>query len=192
MNNESLLLSFFNQYLFNEAKQNIEHIEYFYYTNPSTNGNPLISELINAIKTYNLDAIGEPLFRSILLRCQKTPQETDQIMQELLTYKRCSKEQIAPAAKDMRNIISAAIINKANNKYKDDPSGFLKHLKDININTGDATIFSSTSFDKIDINSIIAESSNNIIKTNVDLINRTFPEGAIEMGQLVVLSASPG
>lgn len=192
INNESLLLSFFNQYLFNEAKQNIEHIEYFYQTNPNTTGNPFIGELINAIKTYNLDAIGEPLFRSILFRSQKTQAEVDQIMDEVMKWKRFSREEIAPAAKDMRDVISTAIIRKASARYGNSSTEFLKYLKNVNVNTGDLDIFSSTSFDKIDINTIIAESSNNTVKTNVDLINRTFPEGAIEMGQIVVISASPG
>ncbi len=192
MNNESLLLSFFNQYLFNEAKQNIEHIEYFYQTNPNTSGNPFIGELINAIKNYNLDAIGEPLFRSILLRSQKTPQESDEIMKEVLKLKQYSREEVIPIAKDMRDVISTAIIRKASAKFGNSSSEFLKYLKNVNVSTGDLDVFSSTSFDQIDINSIIAESVNNTVKTNVDLINRAFPEGAIEMGQLIVISASPG
>ena len=175
MNNESLLLSFFNQYLFNEAKQNIEHIEYFYQTNPNTNGNPFIGELINAIKNYNLDAIGEPLFRSILLRSQKTPQESDEIMKEVLKLKRCSKEEIAPAAKDMRDVISTAIIRKASAKFGNSSSDFLKYLKNVNVNTGDLDVFSSTSFDKIDINSIIAESANSTVKTKPNLLNLSCP-----------------
>ena len=192
ISNESLLLSFFNQYLFNEAKQNIEHIEYFYQTNPSTSGNPLVGELIKAIKDYNLDAIGEPLFRSILMRCQKTPTEANQIMSEVLKWKKFSREEIAPAAKDMRDVISTAIINKASARFGNSSSEFLKYLKNVNVNTGDLEMFNSISFDKIDINSIIADSTNSIVRTNVDLLNRAFPGGGIEMGQIFVISASPG
>lgn len=194
MNNESLLLSFFNQYLFNEAKQNIEHIEYFYQTNPSTSGNPLVGELIKAIKDYNLDAIGEPLFRSILMRCQKTPQETDQIMEEILKWKKYSKEEIAPAAKDMRDVISSSIINKASYTFKDSPTEYLKFLKNVNVSTGDCEVFSSTSFDQIDINTIVAESVNSTVRTNVDLINRAFEAYGSELplSQIVCISATPG
>lgn len=194
MNNESLLLSFFNQYLFNEAKQNIEHIEYFYQTNPNTSGNPFIGELINAIKNYNLDAIGEPLFRSILLRSQKTPQESDEIMKEVLKLKQYSREEIAPAAKDMRDVISTAIIRKASAKFGNSSSDFLKYLKNVNVNTGDATIFSATSFDKLDINTIVAESKNSTCPTNVDLINRAYASCGYQlpMAQLLVVAATPG
>ena len=192
VSNESLLLSFFNQYLFNEAKQNIEHIEYFYQTNPSTSGNPFVGELINAIKNYNLDAIGEPLFRSILLRCQKTQQEADNIMQEVIKLKQYTREEIAPAAKDMRDVISTAIIRKASARFGNSSTDFLKYLKNVNVNTGDMEVFNSISFDKIDINSIIADSANSVVRTNVDLLNRAFPGGGVEMGQIFCISASPG
>ena len=194
VSNESLLLSFFNQYLFNEAKQNIEHIEYFYQTSPNTMGNPFVEELIDAIKNYNLDAIGEPLFRSILMRTQKTQEEANQIMAEILQWKKYSKDEIAPAAKDMRDVISTAIIRKASARFKDSSSDFLKYLKNVNVSTGDTEVFGSTSFDKIDINTIIAQSKDSSAKTNVDLINRAFAScgGEIPFSQLVVIAATPG
>lgn len=194
VNNESLLLSFFNQYLFNEAKQNIEHIEYFYQTTPNTSGNPFIKELIDAIKSYNLDAIGEPLFRSILARGGKTQQEADQLMQEIIKWKQFNREEIAPAAKDMRDVISTAIIRKASARFGNSSSDFLKYLKNVNVSTGDTEVFGSTSFDKIDINSIIAQSKDSSAKTNVDLINRAFAScgGEIPFSQLVVIAATPG
>jgi archaellum biogenesis ATPase FlaH len=194
VNNESLLLSFFNQYLFNEAKQNIEHIEYFYQTTPSTSGNPFIKELIDSIKNYNLDAIGEPLFRSILARGGKTQQEADQLMSEILKWKQYNREEIAPAAKDMRDVISTAIIRKASARFGNSSTDFLKYLKNVNVSTGDGEMFSSTSFDKIDINTLIADSKDSCVATNVDLINRAYASCGykIPMSQLVVIAATPG
>ena len=194
VNNESLLLSFFNQYLFNEAKQNIEHIEYFYQTTPSTSGNPFIKELIDSIKNYNLDAIGEPLFRSILSRGGKTQQEADELMREILKWKQYNREEIAPAAKDMRDVISTAIIRKASARFGNSSTDFLKYLKNVNVSTGDTEIFSSTSLDKIDIDSIIADSKDSSVKTNVDFINRAYESNGfcLPTAQLMVVSASPG
>lgn len=74
VDNVELCLSLFNQYNFAEAKANIQNIEYYFNTNPLTMANPLISELINAIKSYDFDAIGEPLFRSILMKTGKIRQ----------------------------------------------------------------------------------------------------------------------
>lgn len=191
--NESLILSLFNQYIFQSAKNEIEHIEYYFSTNPSTIGNPFIEELIKAIKTYSLDAIGEPLFNSILMKCRKTPQEASHIMQELIKWKNYSKEEIQPAAKYLKDIVSASIISRANKLYAESPSDYLKYLKNANISTSDIETFTATSFDSIDINTIIAESGNSVINTNVDFINRVFPSaGGIERGQLGIISAPPG
>ena len=87
MNPLDLLLSFFNQYLYVEAKNNVNEIEYFYQTNPLTATNPLVGELINAIKTYDLDAIGSPLFKSILARANKSEAECKQILDEVIKWK---------------------------------------------------------------------------------------------------------
>ena len=118
--NEGLVLSLFNQYLFQEAKNNIENLEYYFRTNPGTQGNPLIEELVNAIKTYSFESIGEPLFRSILMKCRKSETEIRQILDEVIKWKQYNKEEIKPAAKYLRDLVSASIITRANYLYKGD------------------------------------------------------------------------
>ena len=59
-----LVLSMFNQYLFQDCKSNIDDIIYSYQTNAATTGNNLIEMLLKSIKDYNLDSIGMPLFQS--------------------------------------------------------------------------------------------------------------------------------
>lgn len=191
--NESLIFSLFNQYLFNDAKNNIEHVEYYFETNPATSGNPLIEELVDAIKTYSFDAIGEPLFKSILMKCSKTEAESREIMSEIVTWKCYNKDEIQPAAKYLKDIISASIIQRANRLYNNSPSEYLKYIKNYDLHVSDIETFSSTSFDNIDINTIIAESSGGVVKTNVDFINRSFPSvQGLERGQLGIISAAPG
>ena len=73
----SLLYSCFNQYVFQEAKNNIRDLEYWFSTNPSTCGNILVANLIDAIKKYDLESIGQPLFQSILVRSGKNEQESN-------------------------------------------------------------------------------------------------------------------
>lgn len=193
MENLSLVLSFFNQYNFALAKANIANIEYYFQCNPGTNGNQLIEELIKAIKTYDFDAIGQPLFQSILAKCRKNEQECQQIMSELMQWKKYTKEQIQPAVKYLQDICAAAVVQKANRLYQDSPSEYLKYLKTVNFQSGDLETFSSTSFDKIDINSIIADESKGAISTNVRFINEAFaPHNGIERGQLGIIAAPPG
>lgn len=51
----------------------------------------MVSQLVDAIKTYPLENIDEPLFRSILFRSQKTPQETQEVMNEIIKWKNIQK-----------------------------------------------------------------------------------------------------
>jgi hypothetical protein len=191
--NEGLVYSLFNQYMFAEAKANIENLEYYFTTNPATQGNPLIEELVKAIKTYSFESIGEPLFRSILMKCRKSDAEANQIMSEVIRWKQYTKEEIKPAAQYLKDIVSASIITKANCMFKDSPTEFLKYIKNYNFKTSDAEVFSSIGFKDIDINTLIAESGDNIVSTNVNFLNEAFqPYCGLERGQLGIICAPPG
>lgn len=187
------LLSFFNQYLFIEAKNNVNELEYYYQTNPSTSTNPLVSELINAIKTYDLDAIGAPLFKSILMRAQKSEAESKQIMDEVIKWKSYNKEEILPAQKFLRDICAASIIQRAMKLYDESPSEYLKYLKNVNLKTSDLDTFSSVKFNEIDINTIVADSADNYIPSHYDWINKTYaPYNGYPKGQMVIVGGAPG
>ena len=67
MESLELLYSCFNQYVFQDAKNNIKDLEYYFETNPSTSNNPLVENLIKAIKTYDFETIGMPLFQSFVI-----------------------------------------------------------------------------------------------------------------------------
>ena len=191
--NEGLVLSLFNQYLFQDAKNNIENLEYYFSTNPATQGNPFIGELIKAIKDYSFDSIGEPLFRSILMKCRKSETEANQILSEVIRWKSYSKEEIKPAGNYLKEVISTAIITKANHMFSDSPSEYIKYLKNYNLNTFDQDFFSAVNFNNIDINSIVADSGNGFVTTNINFLNEAFqPIRALERGQLGIICAPPG
>lgn len=193
VNNETMIFGFFNQYVFQEAKNNIEHLKYFFDTNIATSNNPLIRELLNAIDTYNLDAIGEPLFNSIFIRCKKTPAESGELMQEIKKWKLFTKEEIEPAYKYLKDVVAASIVTRAQKLYNQSPSEYLKYLKNINVDTSDMNVFSATKFNKVDINTIVAEDSRGAVSTNVEFINRAFaPMDGIERGQLGIICSPPG
>ena len=191
--NEGLILSFFNQYLFQSAKNNIENLEYYFATNPATQGNPLIEELVKAIKDYSFDSIGEPLFRSILMKCRKSDMEANQIMSDIIRWKSYSREQIKPAENYLKDIISLSIISKANQMFSDRPSDYIKYLKNCNYNASDLEVFSTVNFNNLDINSIVADSGNGFVTTNINFLNEAFqPIRALERGQLGIICAPPG
>ena len=109
MENLDFILSLFNQYCFNDAKNNIESLEYYANVNPALTGNTLIKSLLDAIKNYSFDSIDLPLFKSILAKEGKTPREQAQIVTELLKWKSYNKNQIAPTKKYLTDIISSTI-----------------------------------------------------------------------------------
>ena len=155
MENLDFILSLFNQYCFNDAKNNIESLEYYTSVNPALSGNTLISSLLGAIKNYTFDSIDLPLFQSILMKDRKTPQEQQQIINELLRWKSYGKQQMAPTKKYLEDIIASSIIAKANSKFSNDPMGYLNYLKQSNIKIDRSEALNSQGFDKIDINTIV-------------------------------------
>jgi hypothetical protein len=187
-----LIFSCFNQYLFQDAKNNILDLQYYFQTNPQTAGNGMVSQLVDAIKTYPLENIDEPLFRSILFRSQKTPQETQEVMNEIIKWKRYTKSQIEPARKILTDVIYSVNLQKANRLYSQNPEEYVKFVKNMNLQFGSSGDFNAISLNNLDINSIIAEDSNNIIPSRYDWINDTFPNGGFEKGQLLLFSAPPG
>lgn len=193
-NNIDLLFSFFNQYNFNTAKENIEHLKYFYNTDMSTSNNPLVRELLDAIDTYNFDAIGEPLFRSILSKCKKTEIESNEIMANILKWKKYTKEQIRPAQKYLNDIISASIVRKAYKLYEESPTEYLKYLKNVNVPTADLDLFCTKKFKDLDINAIMAEASKGTIPIDVKFLNKAFESqgGGLERGSIGLIVAAPG
>ena len=187
-----LVYSCFNQYLFQEAKNNIDILKYYFDTNSSTVGNTLVEMLMDAIKTYPLESIDEPLFRSILLRSGKSPMEQQQILKEIIKWKKFNKQQIEPSRKCIQDICSSVILQRAGRLYPNDPTEYIKYIKNLNIQTSDTDILKVTSFNQIDINSIIADSSNGVIPSRYSWLNDTFPLGGFERQQLVLISMPPG
>ena len=188
-----LIFSCFNQYLFQDAKNNILDLQYYFQTNPQTAGNGMVSQLVDAIKTYPLENIDEPLFRSILFRSQKTPQETQEVMNEIIKWKKYTKSQIEPARKILTDVIYSVNLQKANRLYSQNPEEYVKFVKNINVKTtADLDNFSEIGFTQIDINSIIAEQAEGGVPRKFEWINNCFSCGAYEFGQLGLIAMPPG
>ena len=193
MDNLDFILSLFNQYCFNDAKNNIESLEYYANINPALSGNTLVQSLLGAIKNYSFDSIDLPLFQSILMKDRKTPQEQQRIVNDFLKWKGYGKQQMAPTKKYLEDIIAGAIISKANSKFPNDPTGYLNYLKQSNIKIDRSEVLSSQSFDKIDINTIVASESSKRFKSYFDWVNCQFePYHEVEFGQMCIISAPPG
>ena len=191
INNFDLLLGCFSPYVFSQAKESINDLKYYFDTNPSTSGNPLVSELLKAIKDYDLDSIGLPLFNSIFARCNLTPAEHQSVLDRVVEYKRYSKEQMLPIKKYLSDIIASSWITRAQ-QFRDNPTEFINYIKNINLKSSDDTKLSSINFSDLDINSILAEENDNIVKSKFDFINNSFPNGGYPRASTIIVSAPPG
>lgn len=141
MDNIDLVYSFFSQFTFKIAKDNIDLImSYFRRQIPGgRNGNKLIFDLLEAIKSNKFEDIDYPLFNEILARNGKTAAESQYILSEILRWKQYSKEQLEPTRRLIKELISTTIIQRANELFPNDSTGYLKYIKssDINIESND-------------------------------------------------------
>lgn len=193
MENIELAYALTNQYLFQEAKNNITDLSYYFSINPSTSGNGLIEGIVNAVKEYDLAAMDLPLFQSIIAKSGKTEAESHKILDDIRRWKSYSKDQIEPARKYLQDIVASVVIQKANRLYQDHPSDYLKYLKNISFKTADYDTFSPKSFAEFDINSIIAESNESVIKTPFEWLNQSFaPFDGMPKSQMCLICAPPG
>ena len=193
MTDLDLALSLFNVNVFQQAKNNITELQYYFDTNGATCGNRLISELVNAIKDYSFDQIDLPLFNSIMARCGKTPAEGTKIINDIIRWKSYDKKQMEPSKKFIDDIVANSIITRANKLYQEHPSEYLKYLKNVNYKATNTDVFSATSFNNLDINSVINHQLVDGVSSSFDFINQSFrPYCKYEYGQLVLFSAPPG
>lgn len=193
MTDLDLALSLFNVNVFQQAKNNITELQYYFDTNGATCGNRLISELVNAIKDYSFDQIDLPLFNSIMARCGKTPAEGTKIINDIVRWKSYDKKQMEPSKKFIDDIVANSIITRANKLYQEHPSEYLKYLKNINYKTSSKDIFSTTNFKNLDINSVINQQMSDGVSSSFDFINQSFrPFCKYEMGQIGLISMPPG
>ena len=191
INNVDLLLGCFSPYVFSQAKEAIYDLKYYFDTNPATSGNPIISELVKAIRDYDLDAIGIPLFNSIFARCQLSPAEGQQILNRVVEYKKYSKEQMLPVKKYVSDVVASVWLSKAE-RYQNSPSDYINYIKGINLKSSDREGLSSINFNDLDINSILKQESDNIVQSKFDFINRSFPNGGYPRSSIIIVSAPPG
>jgi len=86
-NKLNLIYGFFNQYVFPEVKMNILHIKSYYKKDPITSNNDLISSLLNIIEKNEFVNITESTFRISLESSGKLPNEVDNIINSIKSYK---------------------------------------------------------------------------------------------------------
>ena len=193
MENLEFLYSLMSPYLFQEAKNSIKHLEYYFSTNPDTAGSPLVHELIDAIKTYDYQAVGDPLFKSILSKTGKSRKEAQTILEELKKWQTYPENLIQPSRKLLADTVAKVEIDQILYRFKDSPSDAYKALKNSDINTGIDSGFTITKFEDLNLPKLLAENNLGSLKTCYGWLNDVFPpHNGIERGQIGIICAPPG
>ena len=192
-----MVYALFNQFLFQEAKNNIELIEYFYNTDFETSGNPLVGELLNAVRTYSFESLDIPMFKGIMIKLGKTDAEASSIIDSIAKWKGYNKAQIKPYHDTLRQIFASALIARGKSRYGDDPAAYLEYLKRSEIKTEFSDTLSTVTFSGMDINSIVAQAEKSVIPTGIEFIDSSYgkpgtPFYGVPTNQVVLISCPPG
>lgn len=193
MENLDLVYSLFNQFVFQDAKNNLESLEYYFNTNPNTSNNTLVKGLLKVIRDYSFETIDIPILQSVLNRDRKNPEEQRLILDNIMRWKNYDKTQMGPTKNYIRDICAGVMIQRANNKYADSPYEFWRYLKNSDLKIDNSDMLSSMNFSDIDINTIMAENGTTGYPSSFPWVNSLFvPYGQYESGQMVMITMPPG
>lgn len=193
MESLDFLYSLMSPFLYKEAQNNIKHLEYYFATNPNTSGSPLVHDLVEAIKTYDYNAIGEPLFRSILQKTGKTTAESKMILDTINKWRSYPENQMDASKKFLMDVVAKVEIDQTLQRYKDSPADAYKAIKDSSLNTSANESFKSFKFGDMNIQKVLADKSKGAFHTNYQWLNDVFPpHNGIEASQLGIICAPPG
>ena len=129
---------------------------------------------------------------AIMMRTGKTQSEAQHIIREIAKWKSYDRKQIEPSRKYLEDVISGSIIQKANNLFPNNPSEYIKFIKNSEIKTTTSESITSVGFNQLDINSLLASEGDNIIPSYFNFVNKSYSDGGYYRGQIILLSMSPG
>lgn len=182
----NVIYALFNEYLFSEAKANIELYK-SYLNRVGFKEGTLEQILTGFVKDKPIHEINEHLiFNSLDL---STPKEKELIYNRILKYKEVSPDDIGMYRSTYRSICEAELINQSN-----EIADFRERLEFIRNNeykSQFSTKIKITSFDSAsEFEDDPANSSG--IKSTMKFINDSFPTNDYINGQLVVVCGRPG
>ncbi len=194
MDTFDLVCSFFNQYVFKLAKDNIDQIYSHFSRIPGGRKNNQLSfDFLEIIRTKNFEDIDYPTFLEVLYREGKTQGEADMIIGNIMKWKAYTKEQIVPTQKMIRNLIASTVLDKANELFSNQPEDYIQYIKNSELNLTDENYITQINFQDLDIDSIIAEDNQKQYVSSLDFYNYSFePQHTVPGSQLIVVSGLPG
>ena len=190
-NKTTLLYGLFNEYVFPEAKMNIDYLEDYYRNDAFTSNNTLIGKLIWLIKSYKFKDITEATFISALQEDGKSEAETKEIITKIREYKNYTREQSVVFRDNLKRLCYKAFADKVKRQKGEDIVDYVEDFKKFQYKSNYSDTLTVKNFSELEINDLIDYYSADGYKSRYDFINNSFTCGGYVPGQIVQVVAAP-
>lgn len=190
-NNTTLLYGLFNQYVFSEAKMNIDYLKMYYKQKGLFGNNTLITRLIGLINDYTYTDLTESRFQLTLQQDGRTLDESNMIYASILKFQGYEKDQAKVFIENLKDVCYTAWIEYCQKKHAADPVKYLEDLKTFNYKSNYSDTLVAKSFDELDLTDLVNRYSAEGYKSRYKFINDSFTCGGYIPGQIVIISAAP-
>lgn len=186
----TLACSFFNKYVYNEAKLNTDYIR-LYISNSNSVSTAMVSEIVNMIETKSLDDLTTPIIGMGIESSGKTEAEVNKFLGLIKEIEGYSKQQAQPFIDILRKICSHGYLKYAEKKAKGDPTAYMQLLRDYNYQSSQSDNLVVKDFSAFDPTALVAQYSAVGYRSRYDFINNTFSAGGYIPGQIVQVVGAP-
>lgn len=191
INKITLLYGMFNEFVFPEAKMNVEYLEKFYKHDQFTKTNTLAGKLIYLIKNYKFTDITEATFISVLQEDGKSTDETSTILSKIKEYKQYTHDQAKTFRDNLKKICYKAYVNEIQYKYGDDIVDYVDELRKYDYKSNYSESLSVKNFQDLQLSDLVDRYSADGFKSRYDFINKSYTCGGWLPGQIVQVCAAP-
>lgn len=188
----TLLYGMFNEFVFPEAKMNIDKLKLYYKQDAYSANNSLIQRLLRVIDTYKFEDITEGSLRLELTNDGKTVDECNNIIKAIKDYKSYSKGQVNGFREGLKQLCYSAYITNLNQKYAGDPVGFVEASKKFEYLSNYSDTMIIKDFGDLNIVDIVQDYCGEGYKSSFDFVNDSYPIGGYVPGQIVAVCGAPG
>lgn len=189
--NTTLLYGLFNQYVFSEAKMNLQSLIKYYKNAHLYENNTLVTRLLKLIETYNYLDLTESRFILTLQEDGKTADEANMIYKKIKEFQGYNKEQSAVFIENLRNMCYKAHVDQVQKLYADNPVKYVEELKKFDYRSNYSDKLIAKNFSELDITDLVNRYSAEGYKSRYDIINKSYTCGGYLPAQLVLVCAAP-
>ncbi len=191
-NKYNLVYSMFNQYMFSEAKMNIEYIKKYYVRDPLTNNNEAIHKLLDLIKDKDITEITASSLELVSSEAGSTDAEVKKMVDSIIEIKHYDRNQIVDFKNSMKKICFRVACEDAERMHKNDPVKFTEAIRSYEYKSNHEDIMTVKTLGALDITDMLEDYLGNGLKSSQDFINNSFPIGGYIGSQLIMVCGAPG